>query len=400
MRILLVHSYYQQPGGEDVVVANERHLLEQSGHATELHAAHNAAISGFAGKLDAFLHVTYNAKAREAMARELARFRPDIVHVHNTFPLLSPSIYDACADAAVPVVQTLHNYRMICAAADLFRAGKPCDLCKDGHPYRAVWHRCYRGSLLGSAATAHMIAHHRQRATWSRKVARFIALSPFARAKFIEGGLPPDRIVVKPNFTEDPGPRGPSRRHGALFVGRLRGEKGGAELMEAWTRIDYPLRILGDGPERQRLTALAPSNVTFEGRVGAERVRTAMREASFLVLPSLVYENFPLAVAEAFATGLPVVAYRHGAFADIIEDRVTGRLVEPRNLAALAGAVTELATHPDLVHAMSLAARERYERLYTPERNLELLLAIYSQARNEPLAPALSLVPQECERHR
>jgi glycosyltransferase involved in cell wall biosynthesis len=388
MRILLVHSYYQQPGGEDVVVANERHLLEQSGHATELHTAHNAVISGFAGKLDAFLHVTYNTRAREALAEQLARFRPEIVHVHNTFPLLSPSIYDACADAAVPVVQTLHNYRTICAAADFFRAGKPCDLCKDGHPYRAVWHRCYRGSLLGSAASAHMIAHHRRRATWSSKVARFIALSPFARAKFIEGGLPADRIVVKPNFTADPSAPGLDRRHGALFVGRLRAEKGVAQLMEAWARVDYPLRILGDGPERRRLAALAPANVTFEGRVAPERVRAAMREASFLVLPSLVYENFPLAVAEAFANGLPVVAYHHGAFADIIEDRVTGRLVEPRNLAALAEAVTELAARPDLVQAMSRAARGQYERLYTPERNIELLLAIYWQARNEPSAPA------------
>jgi glycosyltransferase involved in cell wall biosynthesis len=391
MRILLIHNYYQQPGGEDVVVANERELLQQSGHTVELHSVHNAAISGLADKVHAFLHVTYNARARQAVAERLSRFSPDVVHAHNTFPLLSPSVYDACADANVPVVQTLHNYRTFCAAADLFRDGHPCDLCKDGRPYRAVWHRCYRGSLLGSAATAYMIAYHRHHGTWANKVARYIALSPFARAKFVEGGLPADRIVVKPNFTADPGAPGADRRFGALFVGRLGAEKGISQLLRTWSRVDYPLRVLGDGPDRRNLTAIAPSNVTFEGRVERERVRAAMREASFLVLPSLVYENFPLAVVEAFANGLPVVAYDHGAFADIIEDRVTGRLIEPRNFTALANAVTELAARPDVVQPMSHAARRRYERFYTPDRNLELLLGIYRQVlQPESIPPALA----------
>jgi glycosyltransferase involved in cell wall biosynthesis len=391
MRILLVHNYYQQPGGEDVVVGNERTILEESGQAVELHSIHNESISGIGGKLHAFLHVAYNTEARRALSERLSMVRPDLVHVHNTFPLISPSVYDACADAGVPVVQTLHNYRIFCAAANLFRAGHPCELCTDGRPYRAVWHRCYRGSLGGSLASAHMIAYHRRRATWSTRIARFIALSSFARAKFIESGLPADRIVVKPNFTMDPGAPGSDRRHGALFVGRLSAEKGILHLLQAWLRLDYPLRIVGDGPDRKSFAAMAPANVTFEGRVGQERVRAAMRGAKFLVLPSLLYENFPMAVVEAFANGLPVVAYSHGAFAEIIEDGITGRLVSPTNPSALATAVTELIGRPDLVKAMSIAARRRYESFYTPERNLELLLAIYREALQNP--PSFRPVP-------
>jgi glycosyltransferase involved in cell wall biosynthesis len=380
LRILLLHNYYQRPGGEDFVVANEKVLLEQEGHSVEVLAARNESISGFVGKLNAFMRTAYNSQSRRALKQHIAMSRPDVVHVHNTFPLLSASIFDACAEACVPVIQTLHNFRLFCAGATLFRNGHICELCLDGQPYRAVIHRCYRGSVLGSLASAHAIAYHRKRGTWLKKVTRFIALSNFARNKFIEAGLPPDRIVVKPNFIRDPGPPDIDRRHSAIFVGRLSPEKGVAHLLQAWSGIDLSLHILGDGPQRNLLEKMAPPNVIFDGHVEADRVRAAMRSAKFLVVPSLSYDSFPMVVVEAFANGLPVLAFRQGALSELVDDGITGRLVDKITPHALAAAARDLLDNPDTLKSMSLAARQRYNRSYTPKHNLHKILAIYRDA--------------------
>jgi glycosyltransferase involved in cell wall biosynthesis len=383
VRILLVHNHYQQKGGEDAVVANEKALLEQSGHTVESLTAHNSAISGLVAKLNAFRNVVYNDGVRRTLAECLKRSRPDVVHVHNTFPLLSPSVYDACAEAAVPVVQTLHNFRIFCAGTLLLRNGNICELCLDGRPYRAVVHRCYRDSIVGSLAAAKLIAYHNRHRTWSNKVTRFIALSAFARNKFIDAGLPSDRIVVKPNFVIDAAPPASRHREGILFVGRLSHEKGVSHLIRALSGTDVQLRILGDGPERAALEAQASTNVIFEGGVPPQRVREAMRAAKILVQPSICFENFPLSVVEAFANSLPVIASRLGSLAEIVDDNVMGRLVSPADPAALRAAITELLDEPERLRAMSLAARHRYENLYTPERNINQLLAVYNDAIRE-----------------
>jgi glycosyltransferase involved in cell wall biosynthesis len=383
VRILLIHNYYQQRGGEDAVVANERTLLEQAGHVVDLYSAHNQLISSITAKLKAFSQAAYNKEARRLVAVRLAEDRPDVVHVHNTFPLLSPSLYDACGEMGVPVVQTLHNYRIFCAGATLFRNGGICELCINSNPYRAVVHRCYRGSWLASISAANVIAYHKRRRTWSTKVTRFIALSTFACKKFTDAGLPSERIVVKPNFVIDPGEPTSDSRDGILFVGRLSREKGASDLLRALSGSDIPVRILGDGPERAALEAQASANVTFEGQVGADRVRQAMRSAALLVVPSLWYEAMPLTAIEAFANGLPVVASRLGALVEIVDDNVTGRLVPPANPSALKAAIIDLLNEPDRLKAMGLAARHRYERDYSPARNIGQLLSIYADAISE-----------------
>ena len=380
VRVLLVHNYYQLRGGEDRVVANEQALLKQFGHTVELHAVHNSAISGVAAKWAAFRSVAYNIKARDELAERLRAGRPDVVHVHNTFPLLSPSVYDACADADVPVVQTLHNFRLFCAGAVLLRNGAVCELCKDGRPYRAVMYRCYRNSVVGSLAVANLISYHNRRQTWSNKVARFIALSKFARSKFIEAGFPADRMAVKPNFVMDPGVPESAPREGVLLVGRLSPEKGVVNLVRALSGTGVQLRVLGDGPELPALRAEATANISFEGGVSPERVREAMRRANILVVPSIWHEPFGLVVVEAFANGLPVVASRSGSLAEIIEDDVTGRLVPPADPPALLAAVTELLADPARLRAMGMAARERYERRYSGRHNIKRLLEIYHEA--------------------
>ena len=387
MKILQLHNYYQRKGGEDVVVANEKLILQEAGHSVDLLTAHSASISGLASKVNTVLHTAYNQSARLWLAEKLLALRPDVVHVHNTFPLLSPSVYDACADSNIPVIQTLHNFRIFCAAATLFRNGSICELCLDGNPFRAVVHRCYRGSVSGSLASAHMIWYHSKHKTWSTKVTRFIALTKFCRNKYIEAGLPAERIVVKPNFVVDPGPPDFDRdRFGALFVGRLVPEKGLAELLASWP-ANVPLRVLGDGPDRAILERMAPANVTFEGQVDAHRIRDAMQTAQVLVMPSIWQEpGIPIVVLEALANGLPFVAYKQGAFPELVDEGRAGLLVDPGTSFALG--TVELMRDVDALERMSAEGRRLYERYYTPKHSLDQILSIYEDAIAETQTPS------------
>ena len=383
MKVLMVHNRYQIAGGEDSVVAAEVGLLRAHGHSVVMHWADNDAIQGVASKVRAALSATYSAAARRALARVIASERPDVVHVHNFFPSLSPSIYDACADARVPVVQTLHNYRTICPGALLMRDQKVCELCVTGSPYQAVRYGCYRDSKLGSLAVAHMVATHRRKGTWSRKIQRVIALTEFAKAKYSEAGFDPSRIAVKPNFMADPidGDALGAHDEGALFVGRISREKGVEIAVEAWRQQGLPLRIAGDGPLFEQLrSAVLPSTVELLGRQTKEQVFEAMKRAQFLVMPSVWYEGFPMVIVEAFAHGLPVVCSRLGGMAEVVEDGVTGLHFEPGDAADLADKVAQLSADPERCRAMGRAARARFTSEYGEAQNIRYLERIYQDA--------------------
>ncbi len=381
MRVLQVHNTYQQVGGEDVVVHCERSLLAASAHEVHLYSVSNDAIAGLWAKARTAWYAPYSERAKERLAADIAVFRPDVVHMHNLFPLITPAAYDACRNASVPVVQTLHNYRLICPGALLMHDGRPYEACI-GSPYRAVLHRCYRGSLLGSLAVARMVDIHRKRGTWRTKVDRFIALTEFGKIKFVEAGFPADRIAIKPNFVIDlkakPGDGG--ARRGALFVGRLSREKGILTLLKAWASLDFPLRVAGDGPLLKDVRSVDAATITSLGRKSREEVAAEMGSALFLVMPSEWYEGFPLTIAEAFCQGLSVIASRLGAMAEIVEDGVTGLHFIPGDAGDLAAKVRWSAAHPDDMRRMGLNARRVYEEKYTPEVNYRLLMAIYDQA--------------------
>ena len=380
MRVLLAHNSYQQSGGEDAVVANERALLANGGCDVDLLHIHNDEINSFWHKLSTTINLTGSARGKQLMARAIERFRPDVVHVHNFFPLLTASIYDACRDAGVPVVQTLHNYRLTCAGAMLFRDGGPCKDCVHGSPYQAVLHGCYRGSRAGTLAVARMIEVHRRNNTWNERVDRFIALTRFAKGRYVAAGIEPARIAVKPNFVPDPGrmlPGAHPPRSGALFVARLAPEKGLGTLLKAWQGLSLPLTIIGDGPLKDVAVAGSGGSITYLGKQTALEVQAAMRRAAFLVMPSESYETFGMVSVEAFANGLPVIASRLGAMAEIISDRKNGLLFRPGEAADLAEKVRFVASRPDVLRTLSEDARATYEAQYTPEVNLRALLAIY-----------------------
>lgn len=375
-RVLIAHNSYQQRGGEDAVVEAEAELLRSRGHAVRLLVAHNDVIVGMPrSRLAA--RTLWSSQTVRDFRQALVEFRPDILHVHNTFPLISPSIYWAAARARVPVVQTLHNFRLLCPQAMLLREGRICEDCVGRLPWRGVVRRCYRGSAAQSGVLAGMISLHRALGTWGSKVDRYIALNEFCRRKFIEGGLPAQRIVVKPNFVDFPAPED-GAREGVLFVGRLAEEKGLSTLCAA-ARLapDVAVRVAGTGPQAGLLQGI-PS-VTSLGALSAAEVREAMCGAQALVMPSLWYENFPRTLVEAFACALPVIASRIGALAELVEDGVTGLLFEPGNAADLAAKMKWAAAHPDALMRMGQEARRRYLREFSPEVNYRRLTEIYAQ---------------------
>ena len=381
MRVLQVHNFYQLAGGEDAVVAAERALLDEHGHAVQLCAATNDEINSTWAKVRTAWQTPYSQAARKKMEQAIGEFTPDVVHVHNFFPLFSPSIYDACRYSGVPVIQTLHNYRTICAAALLLRNGRHCEDCIHGSPYQAVLHGCYRGSRVGSLAIARMVDRHRTGGTWRTKVDRFIALTEVARSKFVEAGFPAEKIAVKPNFVENTGLRETeTERSGALFVGRLSPEKGIGTLLAAWRALDVPLRIVGDGPLLSMAQSTASPNIVALGKLPPEAVNKEMARTAFLVMPSEWLETFGLVIVEAFCQGVPVIASRLGSMAEIIEDRVTGLHFTPGDPEDLAAKVRWALNHPEERRQMGANARRIYKERYTPERNYKMLMEIYSAA--------------------
>lgn len=388
MKILFVHNKYQRTGGEDTVLDSEMALLADWGHDICLAAEDNHAIDSVSDKIRTFRDVVYSSKHKHWMTEKLREFLPDVVHVHNFFPLISPSVYDACQEAGVPVVQTLHNYRTICPGALLMRKGQICEKCITGSPYQAVFHKCYRDSAIGSLGVARMVSHHRHQDTWKHKVNGFIALTEFARGKFSDAGFPNEKIHIKPNFVAEPLSRlkdPPLHRQGALFVGRLSAEKGLTTLLRAWQHLDIPLRVAGSGPlsaDIARFSSSAANNsaVVALGALDHAEVQAEMASSAFLVMPSEWYEGFPMVLVEAFANGLPVVVSRLGAMAEIVEDGVTGLHFEAGNSEDLAEKVRWLNAHPEARRLMGKNARSLYQTQYTPTRNYQLLMDIYQQA--------------------
>jgi glycosyltransferase involved in cell wall biosynthesis len=305
-------------------------------------------------------------------------------HVHNFFPLLTSAVHTALRGRGVPVVQSLHNYRLVCANGLFLRDGSPCEDCVSRGPWNAVRHGCYRDSRIQTLAWARATAEHRARGLWTELVDRFVAPSGFLRDKLVSAGLPAERVRVKPNSIGDPGEPAPGG-NGAVFVGRLSPEKGARLLLEAWQQMQgEPLTIVGAGPEEEELRRIAGRipNVRFSGELSAEGVRAELAAAAFVVVPSLWYENFPLVVAEAFAAGRPVVAARPSAVSDLVLDGATGLHFQRGEAAGLAAACRWLAGGAELCLRMGGEARAYYEAELTPERCSERLARIYEEARS------------------
>lgn len=403
MRILLAHTFYKQPGGEDRVFEAESALLRRYGHEVIEYREHNRHLDGLSPAAAAAKTI-WNRDVHSRLAELLDRERPDICHFHNTFPLMSPSAFFAARAKGIPVVATLHNYRLLCPGATFLRDGKVCEACSSySVPWPALVHGCYRGSRPASAVTAFMLGTHRLLGTWSRMVDVYIALTRFARDKFVRGGLPAHKVVVKPNFVAaDAGPSC-EREDFALFVGRLSPEKGIATLLAAWREMAVPmtLKIAGNGPLADTVAVAAANDPRIEwlGAVSPDRAAAYMKRAYVLVFPSIWYEGLPLTILEAQAHGLPVIASDIGSLIELVDHEVTGLRFRPGDAPDLVRRLTWTWHHRKSVSAMGLRAQRQHQENYTPESNYRLLIEIYRRAASRDAAGVMALTGSDRPAH-
>ncbi|TDT42177.1 glycosyltransferase involved in cell wall biosynthesis [Streptomyces sp. BK208] len=390
MHVLVVHNRYNsaQPSGENNVVDQEVELLRAAGHRVGVFERRSDDIAGrsLPGKVAVPLLVPWNPAVRSELAARLRAERPDVVHVHNVFPLLSPAVLAACADAGVPAVATLHNYTQICPPGTLQREGRPCTECVGTAPLPAVRHGCYRNSRLATVPLALSLSVNRRR--WWSGVERFFCISAAQREVLVRAGMPAGRLAVKHNFVPDPDVRRSGPGEHLLYLGRLAEAKGVRLLMAAWDEIaagggvGVPLVIAGAGPLEDEVTAWAAGrdDVRHVGLYDPEQCRRAIARSVAVVAPSTWLEAFGLVVVEAMAAGVPTVAAGHGAFVELVEDGGTGLLHRPGEAASLAACLRRITAEPDLNRRMGLAARRRYERGFSPEVGLERLEEGYRTA--------------------
>jgi glycosyltransferase involved in cell wall biosynthesis len=388
MRVLIAHNRYRsaQPSGENVVVDDEARLLAEHGCEVELVQTRSDEIADWPANKKALLPVrtVWSREGRKLVADAVERFRPDVVHVHNTFPLLSPAALRTARASGAAVVAPMHNFRPLCAAATFARDGKVCTSCLGRGPLPAVVHGCYRDSRLATVPLAASIAAHRLAGTWRNSVDRYIFPSAFARSLYVQAGWSPDRLVVKPNTAPEPGfgRTGPGR--GFVALSRFSREKGLDTLLDAWrtAAIDEPLTLIGSGDLDRDLRARAAglANVEFAGQLSHADALARLAGARALVVPSRWFEVFPRTIVEAYALGVPVVASRLGSLVDIVEHDVTGLHFEPDSPDELAASLRRLANADALTEELGKEARRRYENELAAGPTTRRLLAIYGEA--------------------
>jgi len=389
LRVLQVHNKYRPGwGGEDTVADLEADLLRRNGHQVQCLSAWTGELDG-AGPLRllaAGIGAVWSRRGYAAMQRAIAGFLPDIVHVHNEFPLFSPSIFWACGRAGVPVVQTMHNFRFTCPNALLFRQDRPCEQCVARFPWPALRHRCYGSSFFRTAAVAARNVVHRWLGTYRNKVHAYIALTEFSKELLVWAGLPEARVFVKPNFQALSEKLVAPRLPQFVFAGWMTRAKGLHLLLQAWQEIHpagHRLLLMGDGPERaslQRLTA-DNSSIVWCGPQPREKVIEAGATSRYAVMTSLVYENFPMSVLEALSAGTPPIVPNHGAFPVMVSDGREGLRFAAGDAASLAATLRVALSAPEHVWMKwSGNARNKYLREYTAEINYAQLLAVYERA--------------------
>lgn len=385
MRILKVHNYYIQSGGEDTVFQAETALLRSKGHEVIEYLESNKKIESMNKALVA-LQTVWSQSSYNQLKKKLQKTKPQVVHFHNTFPLISPSAYYACQEMNIPVLQTLDNQRLICPAASFYREGKLCLDCIGKVPLPGVFHACYHNSHLHTAVVASMVTLHRWLGTWQTKIDAYLCSTNFYRDLFVQAGFPSDKMIVMPHFVQQRHYSDTSNTKGdyALFVGRLDPEKGIKTLLEAWRLLDFPLKIRGNGQldesSREYVQLHGMSNVEFVGRMEERELSDLIGNARFLVMPSEgFYETFGMVIIEAYSRGIPVIASNIGVVPELISDKQTGLLFDPGNPNDLANKARWMWEHPVETHVMGENGLHVYEERFTQEQCYKTLIEIYEK---------------------
>ncbi|NCT37351.1 WecB/TagA/CpsF family glycosyltransferase [Bacillus sp. EB93] len=404
IKVLFVHNYYQMSGGEDKVVEEEISLLQQNGIEVSKYFISNYEIKldGLINKVKLGLNTIWAKNQYKKLKDTLIREKPDVVHFHNTFPLFSPSVYYACKDLGIPVVQTLHNYRLACPGAMLLRNGEVCEKCITGSLINSIKHGCYRNSRIQTIPLSTMLATHRLLDTWNKKVDKYIALTHFAKGKFAENDLDVDKITVKPNFIQQTAKMSTkeNKENRIVFVGRLSKEKGLHLLLKAWSNVNAELNakldIIGDGPLKEELEAKYGhlNNIEFHGKMNSNDVLGYMSKSKYVVVPSIWYEGFPMTIVEAYSVNTPVIASNIGSLKEVVIDEVTGFHFENNNVNDLEKVLKKAVTFSKYSEMQGNVKRQ-FEANYTATANFKMLYDIYEEVigrrkvRNNPFAYVL-----------
>ena len=383
MKILQIHNSYIFKGGEDTVVEQERNLLVENGHEVfQLKKKNEEEIINFIDKLKVAKNLSYSHPAKNIVYNEIKKINPKIAHIHNTFPLWSTSVFDACIENNIPIVLTLHNYRTICANGLFFRKKKVCEKCLNRSPYHSVLYGCYQNSHIKSLPVAKMIDDNQKKNTWSKKINRFIVLTNFAKKKFLQANFPEEKIRVKPNFILPNVVKKETNKNlkkKCLYVGRLSQEKGIITLLKAWEEINFGLKVFGDGQLYHQINK-RQSNVDFFGNKPKNEIIEEMQSAKFLVYPTECYENFPLAILEAFESGLLVLASKIGSVSEIIKDKYNGILFIPGNIIDLRNKINWILSNPKECKRIVENASKDFLTKYSKKENYKTLIKIYEEA--------------------
>lgn len=377
MKIIQAHNYYQNIGGEATSVANEKALLEEKGHQVISYTKNNKEIDSYSlpQKLALLKQASWSQKTYHEVSLLLKQEKPDICHVHNFLPLISPSIYYACKENNVPVVQTLHNYRLICTNGLFLKNGEVCESCLGKSPYKSITTKCYRNSYIQTYALARMLETNTKKGTWANFVDAYLCLTNLAREKFTAHGLPIEKLFIKPNFVELNNNVLPSKKPYLLFVGRLERSKGAHLLIDLCQQVDLPIKVIGEGNLENELKTCP--QLTVLGKQSHVKTVEFIQQATALIFPSIWYEGMPMTILEAFASRTPVFASNMGAMQSMITDEKTGFLFTPDCSKSLAQKVNQNITQPKLLQEVAAKAFALYQELYSKESNYKIMMDIY-----------------------
>ena len=383
MKIIQIHNQYNHYGGEDSVLDKEKKLLVENGHEViQLIRKNNDEIKHIWDHLIVAKNLIHSKKSEKIVNEKINSVKPDIVHIHNFFPLWTTSVLDACLKNKVPVVMTLHNYRLFCAKASLYRNGKICELCPQKGLHHALYYGCYQDSFIKTLPVTNLLFNLKKKKK-GLKIDKLIALTKFGKKKFIEFGIPENKLTVKPNFINESKQvknSNPVKEEFILYVGRLTKEKGIETLIKAWEKIDFKLKIFGDGPLKEKIKKIINKRIELNEFVPNIEISKKMSQAKFLIFPSEWYEPFGITLLEAFANKLPILSSNIGSMKEIITDKENGILFKASNVEDLIEKINLMINNPDLLNIIKEKAYDKYLDLYTPQKNYQMLIKIYKEA--------------------
>jgi glycosyltransferase involved in cell wall biosynthesis len=391
MKVLFVHNFYQQFGGEDSAAIAERNLLESHGDEVLCFTRHNDEIKSYSlwDKAAFIPRTMYSHRTERELKQAVEDFAPSVAFVHNVYPLISPSLYHTLHALRVPIVQVVHDFRPFCPNGWFYIDGEICERCKFGNYLHAVKHRCYKDSYILSALYSASLAGNRM-AGMTDKVAAYVCLTNFYRQKMLEVGLPEKKLFIRPNFIDPaafaPDRSSPGAGEYALYLGRLSSEKGPLTVLRAFEKLpDVPLKIVGTGPleaeMKQYIRDKNLVNVEMVGfKSGADKWQM-IKNALFAIIPSECYENFPMVSLEYFSGGKPIIASNLGGLPHIVEEGKTGMLYRPGDVDHLVEKIRCMLACPAQIAEMGKRGRELAETRYGPKESYSSLMNIFAQVR-------------------